>query len=102
MALVRIFKKETTLTQSGRAHTDVWVAEFAVELLKLSDGSMQWKNTTNTNRQLTLYFDTQEKAENWAKDNDYDYRVLKKHDRKIKPKAYADNFAHNRVETWTH
>ena len=34
--------------------------------------------------------------------NCINYQLAQPKERKIKPKAYADNFAFNRKETWTH
>ncbi len=102
MARVRISQNEKTATQSGRKGTDGWVVEFEVEVFKISDGEMQWKNSTNTNRQMRLHFISCESAENWAKKNGHSYRIIVPNVRKIKPKAYADNFSCARIQPWTH
>ena len=102
MSRVRIFRHDKTATQSGRAGTDEWLVQFEVEPVRIVDGDMQWKSSTDTHRQLRISFSTLAEAEYWAKQAGHSYRVLMPRDRKIKPKAYANNFAYDRAEPWTH
>ncbi len=88
--------------QSGRAGTDEWIVQFELEQVKILDAGMQWKTQPNTNRLLRMRFSTMAEAENWAKAQGHSYHILLPRERKIKPKAYADNFSYQRTQPWTH
>ncbi|HAT34798.1 MAG TPA: oxidoreductase, partial [Rhodospirillaceae bacterium] len=45
---------------------------------------------------------SQEAAVEYAKAQGYTYTVTAPKERRIKPKAYADNFAFHRRQPWTH
>ena len=45
---------------------------------------------------------TKEDAIRYAEENSIKYTLSDPKERRIKPKAYADNFSFNRKETWTH
>jgi hypothetical protein len=51
---------------------------------------------------VKLYFATLEEATAYAKKEGWGYTVELPHARHVKPKAYADNFAYNRIGRWTH
>ena len=53
-------------------------------------------------QQVKLYFATLEEATAYAKKEGWRYTVELSHARHVKPKAYADNFAYNRIGRWTH
>ena len=63
---------------------------------------MGWNSSLDTKSQIKVFFDTKEKAIEWAKKNNYQYFVKDPKKRKIKPKNYASNFDINRKESWTH
>ncbi|MCH9853308.1 MAG: ETC complex I subunit [Alphaproteobacteria bacterium] len=102
MSRVRIFQQPKTAMQSGRAGTDEWLVQFELEQVKITDAGMQWQTRPNTNSQLKLKFATLSEAEEWAKSQGHSYHVLLPQKRNIKPKAYADNFAYQRTQPWTH
>ncbi len=102
MSRVRIFRQNKTAMQSGRAGTAEWLVQFEVEPVRIIDGDMQWRSSTDTHRQLRMSFPSLAEAEYWAKQAGHSYRILESHDRKIKPKAYANNFSYDRLEPWTH
>ena len=45
---------------------------------------------------------SRDEAKEYADNNNISYRVLKEIKKSIKPKSYADNFAFDRVGSWTH
>ena len=52
--------------------------------------------------QFKIKFDSKDDAVRYAEKNSIKYTLSEPKERKIKPKAYADNFSFNRKETWTH
>ncbi len=101
-AHVRIHRKVKTAMQSGRANTDRWVVEFEPEARRRVEPLMGWTSSADTKSQVRLWFDTQEEAVAYAKKHGLMYTLQIPHDRRIKPKAYADNFRFDRLGQWTH
>lgn len=102
MSEARIFQPTKTAMQSGRAGTKNWVLEFEPGERKATDPLMGWIGSGDTRGQVRLKFETKEEATAFAEKYDLAYRVIEPKKRRIKPKAYADNFAPDRVESWTH
>ncbi len=94
---VRISKPTKTAMQSGRANTTRWLLEYDPAAAQSADPLMGWAGSEDTNRQLKLWFDTKDEAVAFAVRKGLDYKVEEPRDRVIRPKAYADNFAFNRV-----
>ena len=99
---VRIFKPAKTAMQSGRGKTKDWVVEFEPTDAGRPDPLMGWVGSADTRKQVRLSFETEEEAVAYAKKQGYSYTVEKPKSRRIKPKAYADNFAYDRRRPWTH
>ena len=98
---VRIYKPAKTAMQSGVAQTHQWVVESEPQP-KAVEPLMGWTASRDTMQQVQLCFVTLEEAKAHAEKNGWHYIVEKPHERAIRPKAYADNFAYNRVGRWTH
>ncbi len=98
---VRIFKPAKTAMQSGVAKTTEWLLE-SEPTPKFVDPLMGWTGSRDTMQQVQLRFPTLEEAKSHAEKNGWRYTVEMPHSRAIRPKAYADNFAFNRVGRWTH
>ena len=99
---VRIYRPTKTAMQSGRRNTSRWVLEFEHASEREPDPLMGWTSSDDTRRQLRLRFDTKEEAVAHAERNGYTYTVEEPRSRTVRPKSYADNFRHDRVERWTH
>ena len=100
--LARIYLPAKTAMQSGKANTREWVLEFEPASAKVSDPLMGWTVSTDMNGQVRLLFDTREEAAAYAQRHGIAFEVLApKTHRKI-VRAYADNFAFTRRESWTH
>jgi hypothetical protein len=99
---VRIYKPSKTALQSGQAKTKEWVLEFEPEEAETPDPLMGWSGSRDTRRQLLLHFHTMDDAIAYARKNGHTYTLLKPHERRVRPKSYASNFAYNRLEPWTH
>jgi len=98
---VRIFKPAKTAMQSGQANTKEWVLE-PEPTRKVLDPLMGWTGSRSTLGQLRLFFATLEEAKAHAEKNGWQYTIELPRTRPVRPKAYADNFAFNRVGRWTH
>lgn len=98
----RIFQHPKTAMQSGRAGTDVWVLEFAPDGPRRADPLMGWISSGDTQSQVRLRFETRDEAVAFAEREGIAFDVELPHERKVRPKAYADNFRFGRTENWTH
>lgn len=99
---VRIYKPAKTAMQSGQAKTKRWVMVFEPTGRSTPDPIMGWNGSADTGRQVTVRFDSKEDAVAYARKKGYTYTVREAKSRTVKPKAYADNFATARRQTWTH
>jgi ETC complex I subunit-like protein len=98
----RIFQPPKTAMQSGWANTKDWALEFLSSHARYPDPLMGWTGGGDTQTQVKLFFDTREEAIDYANRAGIQYDVELPQARRIKPKAYADNFKYNRIENWTH
>jgi len=98
----RIYQPPKTAMQSGRAETHEWVLAFDPASPKRPDPLMGWIGSADTQTQVRLTFATRDEAVAYAERNGVAYELELPHERRIKPKAYADNFRYERVENWTH
>jgi len=98
---VRIFKPAKTAMQSGVGKTKEWLLE-SEPAPKFVDPLMGWTGSRDTMQQVQLWFPTLDEAKAHAEKSGWQYTVEMPQSRAIRPKAYADNFAFNRVGRWTH
>jgi ETC complex I subunit conserved region len=98
---VRILKPAKTAMQSGQANTREWLLE-SEPMPKGVDPLMGWTSSRDTMQQVQLWFPTLDEAKAHAEKNGWQYTVEMPRERPVRPKAYADNFAYNRVGRWTH
>ncbi len=98
----RIYRLPKSAMQSGVAGTHEWMLEFEQVDRRVADPLMGWIGSADTQTQVRLRFDTADEAVAYAKKNGITYQMELPQDRKLKPKAYADNFKFGRSENWTH
>jgi hypothetical protein len=98
----RIFQPPKNAMQSGRAGTNEWVLEFERSSPQRPDPLMGWIGSSDTQQQVRLSFQTREEAVGYAEKNGITYDLELPQPRRIRPKAYADNFRYGRIENWTH
>jgi hypothetical protein len=98
----RIFEKPKSAMQSGFAGTSEWILQYEPEDQRRADPLMGWISSGDTQAQLRLSFDTRDAAVAYAEHAGVAFEVELPHKRRIKPKAYADNFRFGRTENWTH
>ena len=101
--LARIFRPSKTAMQSGKAKTHEWVLEFEPRAARRSDPLMGWTVTSDTaSSQVELAFETKEEAVRYADQHGIAFQLIDAKPAKRIIKAYADNFAFNRKQPWTH
>jgi hypothetical protein len=99
---VRIYQPSKTAMQSGRSKTRVWVLEHEPVTARRPEPLMGWVAAGDTKNQIRLQFDSRQEAVDYAKRNGLQYVVQEPHARQMRTKAYADNFAFERKDNWTH
>ncbi len=98
----RIFQAPKSAMQSGWAKTSDWALEFVASHGARPDPLMGWNGGGDTQTQVRLFFDTREEAIAYAERAGLLYDVELPQARRIKPKAYSDNFKYSHIENWTH
>ena len=102
----KIYKPSKTAMQSGRktkiSRGCEWVLAYMRKSAAKPDHLMGWQSSSDTARQVKIYFPDLDTAVAYAEANDIDYVVQQPKLRRVKPRAYADNFAFTRNGAWTH
>ena len=102
----RIYKPSKTAMQSGRKATvsrgNDWVLEFPRESAARPEWLMGWQSSSDTACQVRMYFPNLDSAIAYATSHNIVYVIQQPKSRRVKPKAYADNFAFSRNGAWTH
>ncbi len=78
--------------QSGLARTKGWVLETETETPRGPESLMGWTASGDTLNQVKMHFSTVEQAIAAARENGWEYAIDVAHDRKLRPRNYADNF----------
>lgn len=101
---VLIYQPSRSVMQSGTAGTNKWVLEFVHSSPRKKDPLMGWTSSADTQSQVKLAFDTKEEAIEYAIKRNLTYSLQDPKKRKpvIRPRGYAENFAFERKDTWTH
>ena len=98
----RIYKEPKVATQSGRAKAQNWILEFEPTHKREPDPLMGWTSSADTQTQVRLRFPSKADAIRHCEREGYMYSVEEPRERRIRPKAYADNFKYGRLGLWTH
>ena len=100
--VARIYRPAKTAMQSGKAKTKDWRLDFEPESARLPDPLVGWAQSKDMNGQVRLSFETREEAIAYAQAHGIPFRVMEPAPVRRVIKAYADNFAYNRKQSWTH
>ena len=100
--LARIYKPAKTTMQSGRSRTHEWVLEFAPASARYPDPLTGWTSSTDMSGQVRLTFETKEEAVAYAQKHGLAFKLTEPTERRVIIKAYADNFATDRKQPWSH
>ncbi len=98
----RLFQPPKTAMQSGHGNARRWLLEFEQAQPRRIEPLMGWTSSSDTKQQLRLWFETREEGEAYCQRNGIMVTVEEPKERKVRPKAYADNFAYKRAFPWTH
>ena len=102
MRVVKIYKPAKTAMQSGRRKTKNWVLEHPRASKVVPEPLMGWQASADTAQQVKLYFESSDAAISYCRTHNIAFEVVKPKQRRVRRKAYADNFAFDRVGNWTH
>jgi hypothetical protein len=97
MTKARIYQPTKNAMQSGKGKTNSWLLEFVPETPYFVEGLMGWSGMDDTTRELSMRFASKDAAIAYAKKNDMEFEVVMPNKSKQLRKAYADNFAYNKV-----
>lgn len=100
--LARIYRPAKNAMQSGKAKTKDWVLEFEPASARKPDPLMGWTQSSDMNGQIRLTFETRDEAVAYAQRYGISFQLFEPKAPKRIIKAYADNFAANRKQPWTH
>jgi hypothetical protein len=100
--LARIYRPARTAMQSGKVNTRLWELSFAPASARISDPLMGWTESADMNGQVRLKFATCEEAVAYARRYGIPFEVSPEQDRRPLVRSYADNFAFQRKEPWSH
>lgn len=98
MPKARIYRPSKTAMQSGTAKTKYWLLEMLSPNKMPTDPLMGWTSMPDTLREIKLKFPSKEAAIAYAQQNRLAYEVVEPKPRPQIKKAYADNFAYNRLK----
>ena len=106
MTRAKIYRPSKTSMQSGRKATvsrgNEWVLEYPRSASVQPDALMGWQSSADTKRQVRMRFPDREGAIAYAEAHQIAYDLAEPKIRRVRPKAYADNFVFTRNGAWTH
>ena len=98
----RIYQPSKTAMQSGFANTKSWALDFEPEAPRRVEPLMGWTSSGDMRQQLRLRFETREEAVAYCERHGIAYQVFQSKPAVRRGISYADNFAFNRRDPWTH
>jgi ETC complex I subunit conserved region len=98
----RIYKPARTAMQSGTANTKEWVLVYEPEQPRDIEPLMGWTSSADMRQQVELRFANAEEAIAYCERHGIPYEVFRPKPQAPITKSYADNFAFNRRDPWTH
>lgn len=102
MRVAKIYRPAKTAMQSGRSKSESWIIEYPRASKVAPEPLMGWQASADTARQIKLFFNSLDAAISYCKVHSIAFEVVKPKQRKLRMKSYADNFAFDRVGSWTH
>jgi hypothetical protein len=100
--MARIYKPARTAMQSGAAKTKEWVLEYEPEQPRQIEPLMGWTSSGDMRQQVQLRFESSEEAIAYCERHGISYQLFKPKPVERRGISYADNFAVNRRDPWTH
>tara|TARA_B100001093_G_C25996314_1_gene663661 strand:+ start:146 stop:433 length:288 start_codon:yes stop_codon:yes gene_type:complete len=90
----KIYIPAKTAMQSGRGKLKNWILKFETKDPKVNS-LMGWETSDDTLGEVKLEFSSKEKAVNYAKTNNIDFKIIEPNKRKFIIKSYSENFTKN-------
>jgi len=90
--MYKIYQPAKSSMQSGLKNTKKWCLEVMDIYEKKLSPTFGWISSNNTYDQVKLYFDSLESAVEFAKKNNFSYKVFNSKKRSVLKKTYSDNF----------
>ena len=87
-----IFQPSKSAMQSGIANSNKWCLSNLVANESFINSVFCWTGSSNSEKNLTLFFDTLESAVRYAESNKLDFEIIETKKRKIIKKSYSKNF----------
>lgn len=93
----RIYKPAKAATQSGEHHGRHWRMDWDIlqKGHRWENPLMGWQSSADYLQGTHLFFTTKEDAINFAQKQGYEYFVQEPNERRLLPKAYANNFLYS-------
>jgi len=88
----RIYQQPKHAMQSGKAHIEDWVLEFAPSQARFADPLMGWTGSGDTQSQVRLPFPSTTAAKAYADKYGITARIHATPPKRLRLQAYADNF----------
>lgn len=101
--LAKIYQPAKNAMQSGKAGAKRWRLEFESDASRPhTEALMGWTASADPSGQVRLHFESKEQAIAFARAHNIPHQVTEPPQTKRIIKAYADNFAFQRREPWSH
>jgi NADH dehydrogenase ubiquinone Fe-S protein 4 len=100
--IARIYKPAKTAMQSGIAKTKEWALDYEPEQPRMVEPLMGWTSSGDMRQQVHLRFETKEEAIAYCERHGITYQMTEPKPVARRTMSYADNFAFNRRDAWTH
>lgn len=97
---VRIYQPAKNAMQSGKKLAKKWVLEPIQQTAVRPNDLTGWQSSDDTAKQVKLKFATKDQAIAYATQHGLEYSLETPQDRLTRPKSYADNFKHNKIDAW--
>ena len=90
----KIYIPSKSAMQSGRGKQKKWLLEFVTRDSRISP-LMGWESSDDTLNEIKLEFTTKDKAIEYAKNNNIEFKIIEPQKKQFVIKSYADNFTKN-------
>ena len=87
-----LYKPAKSAMQSGISNTKKWCLKNINVSQTYINSKFCWTGTSNSQKQIKLFFDSKNAAIKFANQNNYIFEVVEPKKRKILKKSYAANF----------
>ena len=102
MRMARIYSPARSATTSGAAKTGRWLLEYERETPRTVEPLMGYTSSRDMLSQVTLQFDSEAEAIEYAEREGIPYRVETAKKPRKHRRSYAENFSYGRSQPWTH